>query len=166
VDFLNLDGQAGVFLLYGVTNRLVTGSILLEFAPHHIVSILNRFFDLLVWSSGEIELHYRVVLEFAFPDEVELALGLRKNCERGYIVFSVGQPFEIFNDEIRVLSEFDEEVLIGFDSFELPIIALEDKIEVDLSITGQFYFHIFCKAVLVLYQHLDPQHLRFFQDLH
>jgi len=45
------------------------------------------------------------------------------------------QSLESFDNEVWVFSKFDEEILVGFDSFELPIVALEYEIEVHFSVT-------------------------------
>ena len=42
---------------------------------------------------------------------------------------------KIFQNKVRILPKLDEEVLIGFNPFEIPVITLKDKIKVDLSVT-------------------------------
>jgi len=133
--FLYLNGQAWVLLFYGVAYWLVSRFVLLVLAPHHIIPILDRFFDLLFLCSSKLELHYCVVLKFTLSYQIELALGFGKDDEWSNIVFALDQSLESFDNEVWVFSKFDEEILVGFDSFELPIVALEYEIEVNFSVT-------------------------------
>lgn len=70
------------------------------------------------------------------PYDIQLPFILREDGKGTDVLICGPQPLEVFDDEIRVLSELDEEVLIGLDSFEFPIIAFEDEVEVDLGIAG------------------------------
>ena len=55
--------------------------------------------------------------------------------------------------------------MIGLDALELPFVALEHKVEVDLSITGQLDLDGLGELVLVLHHRLHPQLLRLLQCL-
>jgi hypothetical protein len=70
------------------------------------------------------------------PYNIQFPLVLRKYSKGTDIFISSFQPLKIFNDEIWILSKLDEEILISFDSFELPIITLEDEVKIDLRIAG------------------------------
>ena len=166
MDLLNLNCQTWIFLFYCLANRLVTSPILFEFTPHYVISILDRFLDLFLWSTCKIKLHDCVILELAFSDQIEFTFSFRKYGEGSYIVLSVCHFLEIFDNEVWVLSELNEKVLIGFDPLELPIVALKYKIEVDLCVTCQLYFQAFGKPMLILNKHLDSNHFRLLQNLH
>lgn len=165
MDFLDLDGQTGVLLLDGLANGLVPPLVLPVLLPHQVVAVLDRPPDLVLSGTHEVELHYGIVLELALSNKVETALSFREDGEEGQEVVRRGEPFEVFEDEVGVFPELDEKILVGLDSFELPVVALEDEVEVHFGVAGEFYLQSFGEAVLVLDHDLDPQQLRFLQDL-
>lgn len=165
VNFLNLYGQAGIFLLDGLANGIILHLILLVLVPHQIVTVLYRFFYLLLARLREVELHNGIVLELRLSNYVQLSLSLRKDSKSCQIFVCHFKTLQIFDDEIGVLPKLDEKILVGLDAFELPIVALEEKVEVYFSVAGELYLDIFGKLVLVLDHHLHPQHLRLLQCL-
>lgn len=159
VDLLNLDGQAWVFLFDGVTYRLVPQLVLFVLLPHQVVPVLNGSLDVFFGGPQEIELHDGVVLELALSDEVEPSLCLRKDSKGRDEVFRAAKPLEVFEYELRVLSELDEKVLVGFDAFELPIVTLKEEVKVHFSVAGQLDLDSFGEPVVVLHHDLHSQHL-------
>ena len=163
--FLNLYGQAGILLLNGLANRIIFHPVLLILVSHEVITVLNGFFDLLLPRLCEIELHYRIILELRLSNNVQSALCLRENGESCQVLVCHFQAFKIFDDKIWILPKLNKEILIGLDAFELPIVALEHKVEVDLSITGQLDLDGLGELVLVLHHRLHPQLLRLLQCL-
>ena len=136
VNFLNLYGQAGILVLYRLTHRIIFDLVLLVLVPHQIVTVLYRSFYLLLARLREVELHNGIVLELRLPNDVQSSLRLRKDGKRCQILICGFEAFQIFDDEVGVLPKLDEEVLVGLDAFELPIVALEEKVEVYFSVAG------------------------------
>lgn len=134
--FLYLDRQAWIFLFNSIANCVILILILLILVSHQIIPILYGLFYLFLCRFHEIEFHYDIILELRVPNDIQLPFVLRKYRKGTYILISGPQPLEIFDDEIRVLSKFDKEVLISFDSFEFPVIALKYEVEIDLGIAG------------------------------
>ena len=166
VYFLDLDGEAGVLLLDGVTDALVPAPELLVFVAKHVIAILDRPLDLLLARLRELELHDGVVLELGLADEVEAPLGLREDGEGSEVLVGGGEAAQVFDDEVRVLAELDEEVLVGLDALEVPVVALEYEVEVDLGVAGQLHLDVFGELVLVLHHQLHSQLLGLLQRLH
>lgn len=163
---LNLYCQTRILVLNRVAYRLVPHFVLPILLTHHVVAILDRSLDVFLRGTQEIELHYGVILELALSDEVQLALGFGEDGKGGHEVVGVIKTIEVFEDEVRVLSELDEEILVGFDAFEFPVVAFKNEVKVHFGVTGEFYLDVFGKAVLVLDHYLHSQHLRLLEHLH
>lgn len=56
--------------------------------------------------------------------------------------------------------------MICFDPFELPVVALEDEVEVNLGITGQFDFYVFGELVLILHHDFYSELLGLVESLY
>lgn len=166
VNLLDLNSQAGILLFNSIANRVIFEFILLVFMPHDVVSVLNGALYLLLSSLCEIELHYCIIFELRFANYVQLSLCFRKNSESCKIFISRFETFEIFDDELRVLSKLNEKVLVCLDSLEFPIVAFEQKIKVYLCIASQLYLDRFGELMLVLDHYLHSQLLRLLECLY
>lgn len=163
---LYLYGKAGVLLFYGVADCVVPTSELLVLMAHNIVSVLNGLTDLLLASLCELELHDGVVLEFRLAHDVQPPFGLREDGEGREVLFWSGEAAQVFDDEVWVLAELDEEVLVSLYAFEVPVVALEDEVEVYLCVAGQLHLYVLRKLMLVLHHQLHTQLLWLLQRLH
>jgi hypothetical protein len=138
---------------------------LLVLISHHVVSVLYRFLYLLFACLREVKLHYYVVLELGFADEVQPSFSLGENSKIRQVLLCGLEAIKIFYYEVGVLPELDEEVLVRFDALKLPLIALEEKVEVNLGVARELHFYCLGELVLVLDHHFHPQLLGLFQGL-
>jgi hypothetical protein len=166
VYLLYLYGEAGVLLFYGVANCVVPTPELLVLMAHNIVSVLNGLTDLLLACLCKLELHDGIVLEFRLAHDVQPPFGLREDGEGREVLFRGGEAAQVFDDEVWVLAELDEEVLVSLYAFEVPVVALEDEVEVYLGVAGQLHLYVLRKLMLVLHHQLHTQLLWLFQRLH
>jgi hypothetical protein len=166
VYLLYLNGKTGILLLDSITNSIVFQLVLLKLMAHHVVTILDRALYLLLASLREIELHYGIIFELWFTDDVQPSLRFRKDRESCKVLVSGLESVEVFNDKLRVLSELNEEVLVGLDALELPIVALKEEVEVDFCVAGEFHLDGLGEFVLILHHNLHSQLLWFLERLH
>ena len=76
MNFLNLNGQAGIFLFDSVTNRIISSFVLLILVSHNVIPVLYGPFYLFLWCSHKIKLHYCVIFELTFPYQIHLSFCL------------------------------------------------------------------------------------------
>lgn len=67
---------------------------------------------------------------------------------------------------LRILFEVDEHVLILFDSFELPVWAVEDEVEVQLTVTCKLDLNVLACAVQLSHYYFDIQFLSILKCLY
>ncbi len=84
--FLDLDGQTRVLLLDTLANRVVPRLVLPVLMSQHVISVLDGPPNHLIIGLGKVELHYGVIFELTFADEVKFALVFGEDGEAGEVL--------------------------------------------------------------------------------
>jgi hypothetical protein len=69
------------------------------------------------------------------------------------------------DNDIRVVFEVDEKILILLDSFKLPVGAVEQEVEIKLSIAGELNFDIFAYTMKCVDKDFDSDFFHVFEGL-
>lgn len=122
--------------------------------------MLDTGLDMLFRGSTEAELHYLIVFEFRFTDQLELAFGLGEDCEMGFEGVAgglCGQLFEVFYYCFRVFTELDVKFLYFLNAPKIHIITPKLKIKLQLTITSKLNTNKPQILRAALYRNLNQQ---------
>lgn len=72
---------------------------------------------------------------------------------------------ESLDDDIGVVFEIDKKVLVLLDSFELPVRAGENKVEVEFGVGSKLNFDVFADAMEIHNYDLDSYFFHVFEGL-